>query len=88
MKGRLSRTRARASIVLFAVGLALLLAGYFAEGWVPTILAVVFVIAGMAARPWKCPCCGRQISPMPQWSQPGKYHCPYCGNRFAYDDEE
>ena len=87
MRNRLSRTRARLSIVLFAVGIVCLLTGYFVEGWLPTILGVALAAVGILVRPWKCPVCGKRVSPMPQWSQPGKYHCPYCGNRFSYDDE-
>ena len=87
MRKNLSRARAKLCIVLFAIGLALLIAGYFVDGWMPTILAVVFVVVAMVVRPWKCPTCGKRVSPSPQWSQPGKYHCPYCGKRFAYDDE-
>ncbi len=87
MRNRLSRTKARLSIVLFAVGVACLLTGYFVEGWLPTILGVVLAVVGMVVRPWKCPVCGKRVSPAPQWSQPGKYHCAYCGSRFAYDDE-
>lgn len=87
MKRGLSRIRTKASIVLFIAGLAALVAGYFVEGWLPTIVAVVLIVAGMAIRPWKCPTCGKRTSPAPQWSQPGKYHCPYCGSRLAYDDE-
>lgn len=87
MRNRISRTRMRISIVLFVAGLALLLAGYFVEGWITTFPALVLVIAGMAVRPGTCPTCGKYGAPAPQWSQPGKYHCRYCGNRFAYDDE-
>ena len=87
MKHRISRTRMRIGIVLFVIGLALLLAGYLVNGWGATISALVFVVAGMAVKPGRCPICGKYGSPSPQWSQPGKYHCRYCGNRFAYDDE-
>lgn len=87
MRNRISRTRARISIVLFIVGLALLVVGYFVDGWITTIPALLLVIVGMVVRPWKCPTCGKYASPAPQWSQPGKYHCSYCGSRFAYDDE-
>lgn len=88
MKKKLSRTRAKLCIVLFGIGLALLIAGYFVNGWIPTILAVIAVVAALFVRPGKCLTCGKHITPAPQWSQPGKYHCPYCGSRFVYDDEE
>ena len=87
MRNRISRTRMRISVVLFVIGLALLLAGYVVDGWITTIPALVLVIAGMAIKPGKCPTCGKFGAPAPQWSEPGKYHCRYCGARFAYDDE-
>ena len=87
MRGRLSRKRARATIVLFAVGLIALIASYVAEGWLPIVVAVITIFGGMMIRPGKCPTCGRRVNPMPQWSQPGKNTCPYCRNRLAYDDE-
>ena len=87
MKGGISRKQTRLSIVLFVVGLAALGAGYFVNGWLPTAAGVVLIVAGLAVRPWKCPTCGKRVSPAPQWSQPGKYHCPFCGSRLAYDDE-
>lgn len=87
MKRGMSRVRMRLSILLFVVGLALLLAGYFVEGWITTIPALVLVIAGLAVKPGKCPTCGKSCGPAPQWSQPGKYFCRFCGSRLAYDDE-
>lgn len=87
MKHGISRIRMRLSILLFVIGLVLLLAGYFVEGWITTIPALVLVIAGLAVKPGKCPTCGKFYGPAPQWSQPGKYHCRYCGSRLAYDDE-
>lgn len=87
MKRGMSRARMRLSILLFVVGLALLLAGYFVEGWITTIPALVLVIAGLAVKPGKCPTCGKSCGPAPQWSQPGKYFCRFCGSRLAYDDE-
>ena len=88
MKKRMSRAKARISIVLLALAVAALIAGYFVDGILTTVVAVVFVIAAILSRIGKCPTCGKSASPMPQWSEPGKYHCPYCGSRFAYDDEE
>lgn len=88
MRNRLSRMWARMSIMLFAAGVVCLLTGYFVEGWLPTILGVALVVVGMVVRPWKCPVCGKRVNPAPQWSQQGKYHCPYCKSRLAYDDEE
>lgn len=87
MGKKLSRIKARISIVLFAVGLAGLLGSMVTKGWVMTIVGVVFCMGAIFLRMGKCPTCGRQCSPMPQWSEPGKYHCTYCGSRFAYDDE-
>ena len=88
MRNYISRTRAKLCIVLFVIGLALLVAGYFVDGWLTTILALIAVVAALFVRPGRCPTCGKYCSPTPQWSQPGKYHCPYCGSRFVYDDEE
>lgn len=84
----MSRIRARISIVLLVIGLAGLLAGMVKDGWLMTILGIVFCFATILLRPWGCPNCGKRISPTPQWSEPGKYHCPHCGSRLAYDDEE
>ena len=88
MRKNLSRTRARLCIVLFAIGVAFLIAGYFVDGWTPTVLAALAVLAALLVRPGVCPCCGKRVSPAPQWGQPGKYYCPYCKSRLAYDDEE
>ena len=87
MRRGLSRVKTRISIVLFVIGIALLVAGYFVQGWVTTIPALVLVVVGFFVRPSTCPTCGKYGAPAPQWSQPGKYHCRYCGSRFAYDDE-
>lgn len=87
MKNRISRAKARLSIALLVLALAGLAVGYVVEGWIPTLVAVVFALAAIGSRFGKCPTCGKRVSPSPQWSQPGKYYCPYCGNRFAYDDE-
>ena len=84
----MSRVRAKISIILFAVGLIGLLAGMVKDGWLMTILGAVFCCAAILLRPLRCPSCGRKVSPLPQWSEPGKYHCPHCGSRLAYDDEE
>ena len=88
MKKGISRAKARLSIVLLALTLAALIVGYFVDGIITTVVAAVFAIAAILCRIGKCPTCGKGASPMPQWSRPGKYHCPYCGTRFAYDDEE
>lgn len=88
MKGRLSRKRARATIILFGVGLIALIISYVSVSWVPIIVAVVTIFAAMMIRPGNCPNCGRRVNPMPQWSAPGKNECPYCRNRLAYDDEK
>lgn len=87
MKKGISRTRMRLAVVLFLVGVVLLLSGEFVEGWSTVIPGVVLIIAGLCIRPGHCPTCGKYGAPAPQWSQPGKYHCRYCGSRFAYDDE-
>ena len=88
MKRRMSRKRARATIILFGVGLIALIASYVAEGWLPIIVSVITIFAAMMIRPGVCPTCGKRVNPMPQWSAPGKTECPYCHNRLAYDDEE
>ena len=88
MKKGLSRTRMRLAVVLFLVGIVLLLSGEFVEGWFTMIPGLILIIVGFCVRPSTCPTCGKYGAPTPQWSQPGKYHCRYCGSRFAYDDEE
>ena len=88
MNRGLSRRRARISLVLFAVGLLGLLAGMVRDGWFTTGIGVVFCFGGILLRPSGCPGCGRKVSPLPQWSEAGKYHCPHCGSRLAYDDEK
>ena len=88
MKKGLSRLRTRISIVLIVVGVIGLLISMVREGWLMTILGVVFCVAAILIRPWGCPRCGRKVSAKPQWSEAGKYFCPYCGSRLAYDDEE
>lgn len=87
MRNRISRLKARISIVLFVVGIAGLLVSMVSDGWTPTIVGVVCCMAAVFLRMGKCPTCGRQCSPLPQWSEPGKYHCAFCDARFAYDDE-
>jgi len=88
MEVKLSRARARVSIILLAAALVLLFAALLSNKGLPAGLGVAAAAAAMLVRQWKCPNCGRRISPRPQWGQPGKYHCPCCGNRFVYDDEE
>lgn len=87
MKKGLSRTRMRLAVVLFLVGVVLLLSGEIVEGWYTMIPGLILIIVGFIIRPSTCPTCGKYGAPAPQWSQPGKYHCRYCGARFAYDDE-
>lgn len=87
-KKGVSRLRTRLSIVFLAAGLLILLVSMTTEGWLMTILGIVFCVAAMLILPLGCPNCGKKIAPKPQWSEPGKYHCPYCGGRMFYDDEE
>lgn len=47
MDKRISRARARLTIVLLAVTLAALIVGYFAEGIITTVVAAVFAIAAI-----------------------------------------
>lgn len=89
MGKKLSRVRARVSIILLVVGIACLTVGIMRQGGRPLLVAgVVIALASMPVRPWGCFECGRKVTPKPQWSGKGKYHCPYCGARFVYDDEQ
>ena len=87
-KKGISRLRTRLSIIFLVIGIIDLLVSMAREGWLMTVLGVAFCVAAILVRPWGCPSCGKKASPRPQWSEPGKYHCPYCGSRLAYDDEE
>ena len=87
MKKGLSRTRMRIAVLMLLAGVVLLLLGEVVEGWSTVIPGVALIIAALCIRPGKCPTCGKYAAPAPQWSNPGKYHCPGCGGRLFYDDE-
>ena len=87
MKNRLSRKKARAMIVLVAVGLPVTLFGYMAQDDIMILIgfAAIFLSLCFSQR---CPGCGRWPRHCwPQWSERGKFYCSLCGQRLAYDDE-
>ena len=87
MQGRISRKRARISIVLMVAACVLVLLGVILDFKPCMFLGVLLLIAALCLLPWKCPHCGRTFKSMPQWSTYGSYHCSHCGKRVAYDDE-
>ena len=87
VKKGISRLRTRISIALMVLAAAAILLGAVRSGWTPTLVGVGLFVLAVIIRPWKCPTCGKMVTPKPQWSQPGQGTCPYCGSRLAYDDE-
>ena len=87
MQGRISRGKARVSIVLMIAACALVLLGVVLD-FKPCMLAgVILLVVALCLLPWKCPNCGKRYKSMPQWSNYGSYRCVHCGKRVAYDDE-
>ena len=83
---KLPRAWARASIVLGALFVAFLAAGYLAQlpemfypAWAAFLGAFFIKLALL-----RCPHCGYRGAP-PQWRKSGTIHCPRCGHPFEYD---
>lgn len=83
----LSRKRARASIILIAVGLIPLFLGAFIGLEYISVAGLVLILSAAFVRPSGCKECGKTVYVRPQWGAPGKFHCPHCGARMMYDDE-
>ena len=87
----LKRKYARLSIVLDVLGIAILFIFRTSFGYAYDIvflcIGTASIIAGMVISLIfvKCPSCGRRGTP-PQWSKSGTRYCPFCGERFIYDD--
>lgn len=87
MQGRISRKKARVSIVLMIAACALVLLGVVLDFKPCMLSGVILLVVALCLLPWKCPNCGKRYKSMPQWSTYGSYRCPHCGKRVAYDDE-
>jgi predicted RNA-binding Zn-ribbon protein involved in translation (DUF1610 family) len=83
---KMSRTLARASIIMAAIWFVLL---FFATALSSIWLAVVgsiVMIASLLIKAFalKCPNCGHG-GMVPQWTKSGTIHCPKCGKAVEYD---
>ena len=87
------RRWARIMIVLGGLGLlALGGMGLVQISWAMGLLLAVFAVCTVWALCIKflvlrCPHCGWGGG-QPQWSRPGKAHCPRCGGLMYYDDDQ
>lgn len=88
-KNTMSRTRARACLVLTFAGIAAVAVGLLASVYAVAWCGLAVMVAAFFVIEHKCPHCGgwffRRVAP--QWSKPGKLDCEYCGRHLAYDDE-
>ncbi len=84
MEKKLSRTWARISIILMALGIVIMLALHkYLFGLLGglVILAVGYGIQFFALR---CPVC-RKSNAAPQWKRSGTQRCTKCGHVFEFD---
>jgi fatty acid desaturase len=82
---KMSRTLARASIVMVAIGCVLLFfTAALSNIWLAVIGSIVMIASLLVKAFLKCPNCGHG-GMVPQWSKSGTIHCPKCGKAVEYD---
>ena len=83
---KISRSWARASIVLTVLFVLLMGVGGALRSPVPILIGTALFFAALIIKYalLRCPKCGVGGVP-PQWSKSGTIHCPKCGGLYEYD---